>query len=420
MKKKEIVIIVLLIVFGFIYNAVETGKIRWTDDFSRYFDERRLVGEQFVEIPQAERVFPAPGKITITNPAGEINIDKSADDQVHLSSKLKVYYSDRANVEKISRNVLIQAENDDDELKISAAYASAFPYKRLRIRLDLLVPDGVTIHAGNSEGNVSVHHGGKNVLLRQENGNVILADIPSSVEVEIQNGNLDVKNIAGNVTINARQSDIVLENVSALHLTGRHGNVSLKKISTTVFIEHAYGELTLDGAEQAEISGRHSKIEVRNIKNGIRLASAFQSILLEHIDGDVHLESRSSELKIFHVNAKNMVVENSFAGIAIADFTGENVNIILRNGNLTFQGENISDRLNIESRQANIELVLGPLADPTFNLKTSHGRITNQSSLDLEIFGERDESFANRSGQKPEVIINNSYGDIHIKKLIKY
>jgi DUF4097 and DUF4098 domain-containing protein YvlB len=415
MKKKEIVIIVLLIVFGFIYNAFEKGKIRWTDDFSRYFNERRLVSEQFVEFPQAERVFPAPGKITITNPAGEIHIDKSTDDQVHLSGNLKVYYSDRADVEKISRNVLIQAENENDELKVSAAYASAFPYQRLRIRLDLLVPDGVTIHAGNSEGIVSVRHGGKNIFLRQENGNVILADIPSSVEVEIRNGDLDVKNIAGNIAIDARQSDIVLENVSALQVTGRHGNYSLKKIKTTVFIEHAYGELTLDGAEQAEISGRHSKIEVRNIKNGVRLSNAFQSTLLEHIDGDVHLESRSSEMKIRHVNAKNMVVENSFADIAIADYAGENVNIILRNGNLIFQGKNISDRLNIESRQANIELVLGPLADPTFNIKTSHGRITNQSSLDLELFGERDESFANRSGQKPEIIIHNSYGDIHIK-----
>ena len=30
-------------------------------------------------------------------------------------------------------------------------------------------------------------------------------------------------------------------------------------------------------------------------------------------------------------------------------------------------------------------------------------------------FRENDESFANRSGQKPEIIINNIYGDIYLK-----
>jgi hypothetical protein len=33
----------------------------------------------------------------------------------------------------------------------------------------------------------------------------------------------------------------------------------------------------------------------------------------------------------------------------------------------------------------------------------------------MEIFAERDEQFANREGQKPEIIINNQYGDIHLK-----
>ena len=84
MKKKEIVIIVLLIVFGFIYNAVEKGKIKFIDDFSQYFNETRLISEQYLEFPQKERIFPATNKITITNPAGEITIDKSADNQVHL------------------------------------------------------------------------------------------------------------------------------------------------------------------------------------------------------------------------------------------------------------------------------------------------------------------------------------------------
>lgn len=415
MKKKEIVIVVLLIVFGFIYNAAQKGKIKFIDDFSGYLNERRLIGGQYAEFPQKGMIFPAPNKIIIDNPAGEIIIDKSADDQVHLLPSFRVYYLHKADVEAISRNALVHAEIENNELHVSGDYLSAFPYKRLRIRFELMVPEGVALSISNHEGNISIRHGGKDIFLKQENGNVFLEDIPSPVQIEIRGGNLDIKNIAGNVTIAAKQSDILLENASALRLQGKHGNYSLKKIKANVVIEHAYGDIFLDGAGQAEIFGRHSKLVVRNVENGVKLASTFQSIVIENIKGDVQLANRSGEIEIRHVNAKSMVIENSFADIAIADCAGENLNILLKNGNLDFMGANIADRLNIESRQANITLGLGVITDPTFSIKTNHGRIYNHSSVNLDIFQERDESFANRSGQKPEIIINNNYGDIHIK-----
>jgi hypothetical protein len=110
-----------------------------------------------------------------------------------------------------------------------------------------------------------------------------------------------------------------------------------------------------------------------------------------------------------------MVIENSFADIAIVDYSGKALNVLLKNGNLDFQSKTFSDRLNVESRHAKINLDLGVLTDPTFNIKTQHGRIYNNSPIALDIFGENDESFANRSGQKPEIIINNIYGDIYLK-----
>ena len=112
----------------------------------------------------------------------------------------------------------------------------------------------------------------------------------------------------------------------------------------------------------------------------------FESIVLENILGDVHLSSRSSKIEIRHVNAKNMVIENSFADIAIADYSGETLNVLLKNGNLDFQSKTIADRLNIESQHAKINLVLGVLTDPTFNIKTQHGRIYNNSPIALDIF----------------------------------
>jgi hypothetical protein len=55
------------------------------------------------------------------------------------------------------------------------------------------------------------------------------------------------------------------------------------------------------------------------------------------------------------------------------------------------------------------------LPDPTLNIKVKQGRIYNQLPLKLDIYQENTESFANYVGQKPDIRINNTYGDIHLK-----
>ncbi|MCX6557917.1 MAG: DUF4097 family beta strand repeat-containing protein [Candidatus Aminicenantes bacterium] len=417
MKKREIVIVVLLIVFGVVYNVVEKGRIRFAGDFSRYFDPMRLVSDRYSEFPQNEKIFPAPGKITIANPAGEITIDKSLDNQVHLFSFFRVYFQDKEDTfsKKIVQHARVLTQVENNELTVSADCRPEFPFNRLRVRLQLLVPAGVVLALDNREGIVSIRHCGKDIFLRQENGNVVLEDIPSAVKLELTHGNLHAKNIAGNVAIATRQSEIFLEDAAAVRLQARHADCELKKIAGPVWIEHAYGRITLDGAGQAEVYGRHSQIAARNIRNGLKLSNAFDGILLENIHGDVSVSGRSSKIEMRQVIAKNMVIENSFADTVIEGYSGETLNALIKNGNFALSSSTIAERLNVESSYARIDLLPGAWADPAFNLKTSHGRIYNQSSFSMELFQEKDESFANRSGQKPEVVINNVYGDIYLK-----
>jgi len=319
---------------------------------------------------------------------------------------------DKRDVEKLSKDVLVRAESENNELKISAAYPSPFPYRQVRIRFQLLVPEGMVLDVRNQQGNITIARVGKNIFIDQENGDVLLESIPSSVQVEIRRGNLDIKNVSEKLAITANQSDMLLENISSLRLVSRNGDCVIKKIKGHGYIEHTYGELNLDGAGQLEIKGRHSKMTVRNVTDGISLSNSFENIFLENIAGDVKLSCRLSKIDIRHGIAKNTVIENSFANVDLTDYSGEVFNFLIKNGNLNLQLKQITESMNIESRNAKINLMLGALTDPTFSIKTRQGRIYNKLSLAMDMYQENVESFATRSGQKPEIIINNIYGDI--------
>lgn len=418
MKKREVVIIFLLIAFGLVYQAVEKGKIRFLHDFSYYLDEKRLTGSQFMEFSEKEKIFQAVNKIVIENPAGEININKSSDNRVRLLSFFRIYYSDKNDVDEIHKKTSIKTEFLDNELKISGQYLSVFPYRRIRIHLQLSVPENVVLALTNHEGNVVIRSTGKNIRLNQENGNLVLENVPSGLQIELKNGNANIKNIAGHVDITASRANIFLENVPSLRLQGKHGNCSINKVKNYVFAEHAYGKLVLNDAAKVKISARHSNVIARNIKDGIALTNKYENIFLENISGDIQISSHLSKIDLFHVLGQNVVIENSFADINISDYSGENLDILLKNGNLNLQVKNAANRINIESQNAELFLGFGLLTDPTFNIKTKHGRIYDHLSLDLEKYEENADSFANRTGQKPEILINNTYGDVHLKNTI--
>jgi len=417
MKKREIAVVILLIVFGFIYQAVEKGKARFLHDFSFYTNERRLSGSQFVEFSEQEKVFAAVIKLAIDNPAGEIDIVRSSDDQVRLLSFFRVYYSNKNDVDDIRKKISIKAEFHEKELKISGESPSTFPYRHVRIHLRLLVPENVEMVVTNHEGDVVIRNTGKDIQLRQENGNLVLENVPSGLQIELKNGNANIKNIAGHVELVASRANVFLENVHSLRLHGKHGNYSLKKIKNRVFAEHAYGKLILDDAAEAEISARYSQVIVRNIKNGIVVTNKYENIFLENISGNIHVSSRLSKIDLLHVSGRDVVIENSFADVNISDYSGENLDILLNNGNLDLQVKNAVNRINIESKNAQLILGFGLLANPTFNIKAKHGRIFDQLSLELDEYEANAESFANRNGEKPEIVINSTYGDIHLNKI---
>ena len=415
MKKREILLIIVLIVFGLIYRAVEKGKMQFVNDFSFYSDERHLRGSKFSEFPEQEKLFAAVDKITIENPAGEITVNKSSDGQVHLVSFMRVYYTDKSIVDEIRKKVVIRSVLDNGELKISGQGAADFPYQNLRILLQVLVPEGTALAISNQEGDTIIRDTGRDVRIDQENGNLVLENIPSGLELRMKNCNANIKSIANNVEIYSSHSNLILENAGSLHFLGKNGDCSIKNIKNNVLLEHSYGKLLVDDVGKLEIRANYSNIVAKNVKNGAIITNKYENIFLENISGDIRVASRLSRMDLRNITGRNVVIENSFADTSMRDFSGENLDMLIKNGNLDLQVKNVTNRINIESQHAELALVFGALTDPTINIKTRQGHIYADSPLQLEKYEENAESFLNRSGMKPDILINNVYGDIHLK-----
>lgn len=414
MKKRELVLIAALIVFGVVYQAVEKGRVRFSKDFSFFGDDRRLKGTRFAEFPGREMQFPGVSRVTIENPAGEVAVGRSEDGLVHLASVVRIYHSGAGVPSASGRETEVRADMADGELKVSVRAPAPFPFQRQRILLRLRVPAEAALSIANHEGDVIVREAGKEVRIDQENGDVVLENIVAGSRLSLRNGAARMRGLGGHAEITAAHAKVSLDGAASLRLDGRHGEFTVRNVKGDAVMELAYSRLSLDGAGRLEIDARHTPIAARNIPGGATVVDKYETILLEGVGGDVRVSSRSGRVDLRRTAAGSVVLENAYADIVVSDFSGASLDVLLKNGNLDLGTARVSERVNVKAQYAELKLAFASLAEPTISIKAVHGRIFASPGLGLESYDENDESFANRAGQKPEILVHNTYGNVRV------
>ena len=96
----------------------------------------------------------------------------------------------------------------------------------------------------------------------------------------------------------------------------------------------------------------------------------------------------------------------------LTDYSGDNLDILIKNGNLDLQVKKVTNRINIESKNAELNLGFGPMPDPTFNIKTRQGRIIRRSPLSIWKNMRKMPTALPIGRAETGNFINNIYGDI--------
>ena len=414
MKKKEIAIVVALIFFGWIYHTVEKIDFGFLNDLSFSMDGTRLWTDQYSEFVQKEMKFAAIQKIFFDNPAGGVKIQKATDDQVLILPSIRVYHDQKIEAEKLFRQIRIETKVENRELKISVQQTN-FPYHRVRIFFVLTVPENMQLDVRNQYGDVDIQGAGKNISVRENYGNAVIENIDSSVDVSCKYGNLQIKNIKGKSFLETRYTNIGAENIGGIEIDAKYGSSVIRDIRGPAKIRYNYGAMDLFGAESAEIYAKHTRLVAKNVKYESKIRNSYESVWLEALFGDIYLSTKNCKLNLLNCRSDSLVIENSFDNVNIQGFSGASIDISLQHGKIVLDFVEVKEKINLDCRYGNIILAIPFSCTPSFNLKTKYGEIIHPSDMEISISQEGIEKFVNFVGNKPEIMINNVYGNIELK-----
>jgi hypothetical protein len=375
MKKKELVIVLLVLAFGLLYYLFESGNIDFYEGCS--FNSRGLLYKKFFSFPQEEQRYTDIQSIEIHNKAGAINIEKSAGNETVVQPVIRVYHKKRDRAEVIRESIELRYRLDRGRLTIDTASNKNFPYQRVRIYFQLQVPEAVELNLVNRYGDIELKDTGRNVLLDGKHGDISVAAVNANLKIRHGYGRIVIRDVGGEVDLQTR-----------------------------------YASLDIDRAAAVKIDSEHTKIKIRNIKKGILLKNSHHAMDIADVEGSVSISASDCRIRLKNVVSDYIIVKNAYKETRLKDITADNLDLSMSHGDLIVDFRHIDNAVNINGKYADIVLRFPGSLTPLFNVSTTYGEIKNRSSAQLDVGrGKVRQTVTSMEGE-PDVIINSVYGDI--------
>lgn len=422
MKKKEFILVIIVIAVGFVFNSIKSGDIHFYSGCSP--DSRELLDSKYpVDFPQKEIRYvykesdaASIRQIKINNPAGDIQVGKSIDNTIRITPVIRVFHQDKEKAGNISKDLHLITREIGEKIAIDVESNKRFPYRRVRLTFKCLIPTDVELNLNNKYGNIDINDVGQNIMIDESQGDIFVKNVTSPLNVKNNNGLIRLYDINGNIQLNSSHSQVKIKNTSSLRMKCSHSDLYVSGVKEEIEITHAgYSNLEIENGGQLNIDAKHTKMKLVNIKGDVTITDSHEPITIRDIQGDIDIKARQCRIDVNKAVGDFLIIKNSFNDVTINDFSGKTLDTSLEHGELDVTFETITERMTIKTSYADVTLKYPDSVRPAFNIYSENGKIFNYTPAKLNILENREKQSVNSLEGKPQIIIDTKYADVFLK-----
>src|SRR5947209_139890 len=332
----------------------------------------------------APKSVPADARITIRNGHGNISVRPSEDSQIRVSGKKNAKAWNESDAQQFAERAGVEIAQNGDGYEIRPTGVSVGE-SRISFDLEVAVPKKASL------------------TIRNENGDVTVADMAKPVNVTNGVGDVEVRGTGGDVSIETRKSDIKVSDTK--------GNIKISGHGGEINVSSAKGGLAIDG----EFYGA---IRADKVAKGVRFLSHRTDLTLSQLAG--HMEANPGNLEIF--DAPGNLSVRTQDDITLENAGGK-VKVDNRRGNVNVRFS-VAPKEDIEIDNASAGITLSLPESSSFEIVADchSGDIDSEfqsDSLKLTPGTKSGDSHLEGkygSGRGPKIILKTSYGPISIHK----
>ena len=346
----------------------------WTNDWD-------LGNTTTSDLDVAPAPVPANARITIRGGRGDISVRSSDEPEIRVNGKKNVKSWSETDARRVGEHVGVEIVKNGDGYEVHPAGGDS----RVSVDMDVVVPKKAQVTIRNDKGDISV------------------ADMATPVTINGGNGDVEVRNTTGDVNIDMKRGDA--------KVSGTKGDVKISGSGDSVEVVDATGNFTING----EFVG---PVRAEKIAKGVRFVSHRTDLTLTQLSG--HMEAGSGNLEVVDAPG-NLTVHTHEEEISIENAGGK-IKADNRNGKVEVRFSS-APKEDIEITNASAAITLSLPESSSFEIAADchSGDIDSEfeaDSLKKTTTGSGDSHLEGKygNGRGPKITLKTSYGSISIHK----
>lgn len=342
-----------------------------------------IFGEEYTY--PTTRVTPANGakRLVLDNLRGNLSVTGADANEVRVEGQELIHAFKKQAADAVNEETRIELVPDGETIFVRQTEPANPDQAKVSVELEITVPKGMSIEARGKSGDLTIN------------------SIDGSVDVSSQRGEIHLKDIGGDSKLDVEHADLI-------HGTDLKGAIEIDGKGRDIQLENVAGEVTITG----DFSG---SLEFRNLAQQVHFESDQTDLKMAKLAGTMNMDLRDLRVENF---TGPVVFSTHSRDVHFEKFNGP-VSVELAHGDIDLtpsESQKLS-KIDVHSRDGNIEVALPPNAQFALNAKTDQGDANNDYGDGIVSGTEgKGNSLRSENAGGPDVTLSTGRGTITVRK----
>jgi hypothetical protein len=357
------------------------GIVAGVEGVKEHFPDMMMGDTTAIDLDVAPKAVPANARVTIKGTRGDISVRSSSEAEIRVNGKKNVRSWNQRDADRLGGGSGVDIVQNGDGWDVQPSNGDS----RISVDMDVVVPSKSAVTVRNDKGDISV------------------ADMGTSLSINSGTGDIDVRGTNGDVNLDMKRGDAKINSTK--------GDVRVSGTGESVDVTDATGSFTING----EFVG---PIRAEKIAKGVRMVSRRTDLTLSQLTG--HMEAGSGNMEI--VDAPGNLILRTHEEEITVENPGAKVKIDNRNGNIELRFSSPpKDDIDITNASAGISISMPDNSNFQIVADCHSGDIDSEfesDSLKKTTTEGGDSHLEGRygTGRGPKITLHTTYGSISIHK----
>jgi DUF4097 and DUF4098 domain-containing protein YvlB len=371
MKFRDILLVAVLILAGFVVFQVKTGRWSLDGDWV-WLDDLGLAGQQ--ASAEEERTIPAPlpPAIEIMNSHGSVEVRGGDQDFVQMTFKKTVWRRKKEDAESLVAQVRHVVTAAPGKLVLSTNRAELVRNRSIETSFVLTVPRSMTVRVTNSYGLVLVDHV-KEAAVRNSHGDLQATNVAGPCDLETSYDDLEAEGIQGSCRIVNSHGDIRAGTIGGdlaartsysrirvdgvggrADLGGTNTDIEALRVKGPVTADTSYEKVVLGDVGPTKVTGHNMEVIAENVHGDLEVRTSYEPVRADGVEGRLIVDASNAAVTANGIDGSSISVKTSYENVALTRFSGETT-VVDHNGRVTLEPRDLKGPIDVRNGYGDID-----------------------------------------------------------------